>query len=453
MTPEYALGLFFIFLVSVIWAAASILVQFLYQSLHFNSPLLLTYIGSSLFVLLIPMRLIWERHLRYINRLIRCLERCLHVDIGSENISTLAQPIIIPWDTCTRNPISSYFSELEQIEMNVETLNVIEEEVLSPQGSQQSYQNLLQGQDEIPEIMPSGDVSASTDSCNDDDDYLPSPFLLSHKEHMYMALRIAPLWFVSNYFYNLSLIFTSITSSTVLSSTGSVFTFIFAVCWGEEAFTRWKIFGVLLAFSGSVITSLHDASSSNDSDENDGMSGKEIWGDMAGVISAVGYGGYCVMIRVLCPKDENQMSMQLLLGYIGFFNMVVFGPIAVWKTLTINDDAASSSELSYPSRGISETSYSPNLLDDLPPQHLTWFIFGCLVVKGLFDNVISDYLWARAIILTSATVATVGLGLTVPLALLSDVFIMKREDVLSQEGIWGAVMVVAGFVSVNVGEV
>ena len=37
----------------------------------------------------------------------------------------------------------------------------------------------------------------------------------------------------------------------------------------------------------------------------------------------------------------------------------------------------------------------------------------CLLLKGLFDNVLSDYFWARAVVLTSATVATVGLGLTI----------------------------------------
>lgn len=47
-------------------------------------------------------------------------------------------------------------------------------------------------------------------------------------------------------------------------------------------------------------------------------------------------------------------------------------------------------------------------------------ILGFIVLNGLCDNVLSDYLWARAIVLTSPTVATVGLSLTIPLAFLSD---------------------------------
>lgn len=36
--------------------------------------------------------------------------------------------------------------------------------------------------------------------------------------------------------------------------------------------------------------------------------------------------------------------------------------------------------------------------------------------QGLLDNVLSEYLWATAVLLTSPSVATVGLALTVKLA-------------------------------------
>ena len=34
-------------------------------------------------------------------------------------------------------------------------------------------------------------------------------------------------------------------------------------------------------------------------------------------------------------------------------------------------------------------------------------ILGWIVLKGIFDNVLSDYLWARSVVLTTPTVATV----------------------------------------------
>jgi solute carrier family 35 protein F5 len=142
-------------------------------------------------------------------------------------------------------------------------------------------------------------------------------------------------------------------------------------------------------------------------------------GDLLGFISAIGYGAYAVQTRIYCPKNESLYSMQTLLGYIGLCNFVVLSPFAFYVLLS------------------GESS-------------LTWVIFGFLVLKGLFDNVLSDYLWLRAVILTNATTATVGLGLTIPLAFASDI-LLGKQSVLSTEQLVGAITVLVGFVLVNIG--
>ena len=112
-------------------------------------------------------------------------------------------------------------------------------------------------------------------------------------------------------------------SSTVLASTGSIFTFVFSLIWGDETFNKSKLFGVLLAFIGSFITSSHDANSStssanrflldgsNNNNDNTNPFPYQLWGDIAGLISAMGYGVYTVLVRILC-YDENKMSFDLL---------------------------------------------------------------------------------------------------------------------------------------------
>jgi len=72
-----------------------------------------------------------------------------------------------------------------------------------------------------------------------------------------------------------------------------------------------------------------------------------------------------------------------------------------------------------------------------------------IVVKGLLDNVLADFLWAKAITLTSPTVATVGLSLTIPLAMLSDWWLKGMPP--SPGLLIGSVLVLAGFVAINVG--
>jgi solute carrier family 35 protein F5 len=243
---------------------------------------------------------------------------------------------------------------------------------------------------------------------------------------MRAAAKIAPVWFISNWAYNSSLRYTSITSSTVLASTGSLFTFLFALIFQDEAFTPWKFFGVILGMTGSILTGLHDVQSSPSKDDNnltvcvENCFSDMLFGDAIGLIAAVGYGAYAVMVRVICPRDESLMSMQLFLGYVGLFNAVILSPIAIWQLL-----------------GSTE---------------FTLVIFGFVICKGLIDNVLSDYLWARSVVLTSATVATVGLGLTIPLAFASDV-VMGRQDVLQPSSILGALSVLAGFVLVNIGTI
>ena len=66
-SARYILGLWFIFCVSVIWAGASILVQFIYTKTNFNSPFLLTYIGTSLFIILLPIHYIKQKLARCCN--------------------------------------------------------------------------------------------------------------------------------------------------------------------------------------------------------------------------------------------------------------------------------------------------------------------------------------------------------------------------------------------------
>ena len=74
-------------------------------------------------------------------------------------------------------------------------------------------------------------------------------------------------------------------------------------------------------------------------------------------------------------------------------------------------------------------------------------VFIYLLAEGIVNNVIADYLWARAVVLTSATVATVGLSITIPIAIITDVFLGKQQFALLK--LSGAFLVLIGFFVVN----
>jgi solute carrier family 35 protein F5 len=63
------------------------------------------------------------------------------------------------------------------------------------------------------------------------------------------------------------------------------------------------------------------------------------------------------------------------------------------------------------------------------------------------DNVLSDYLWAKAVLLTTTTVATAGLSIQVPLAAIVDSFIGNAPRLM--DGL-GALAVLIGFVGINI---
>jgi len=266
--------------------------------------------------------------------------------------------------------------------------------------------------------------------------------MITKYETFRIALIIAPLWFLANVLYNLSLEWTSVSSSTVLSSTGSLFAFFFAVVLKDEKFTVVKFAGICLFVLGSLFTGLSDSDAQTDScgvpiaaagnltssenaedDSAAEMTDARIWGDVASLLSAVGYGMYTNALRILCPKDEARISMELLFGYIGVLLVIMFGPVAailcnIW----------------------------PNVF---PSPEITWDLLLWVALKGLFDNVLSDYLWARSVVLTSATVASVGVGLTIPMAFLCD-FVMGRW-VKNIHSVVGGIAVLIGFLIVNGG--
>lgn len=66
---------------------------------------------------------------------------------------------------------------------------------------------------------------------------------------------------------------------------------------------------------------------------------------------------------------------------------------------------------------------------------------------GLLDNVLSDYLWAKAVLLTTTTVATAGLTIQVPLAAIVD-SLTGHAPRLS--GYLGALAVLIGFAGINI---
>jgi len=186
------------------------------------------------------------------------------------------------------------------------------------------------------------------------------------------------------------------------------------------------LFGVLFATAGIISTGIGDYSNSSD-DDACGRDKSEAehyisryWGDVASAVSAVGYGAYSVAIRYFCPKDEHRMSMEVMLGYVGLIIMVTLVPLILFISAKGTIDLST----------------------------LTFSIFSLIMLKALLDNTISDYLLSRVVILTGATVASVGLGLTIPFAFVSDMVMGRWEPTVIS--VFAAICVFFGFAIVTI---
>lgn len=233
-----------------------------------------------------------------------------------------------------------------------------------------------------------------------------------------VSLLICPIWFLAQLTFNLSLKYTTVTSNTILSSSSSLFTFLVALVFLGEKFTWLKLISVLLCMVGTIIVSLGDSGSGSNA-----ASSNPVLGDILSLLSAAFYAAYITLIRQKLPDEDDKVqgrvSMAQFLGFLGLFNLLIFFPVTL-------------------------------ILEFLKLElfnNLTGKQFGLIIGKGLLDNVVSDYLWAKAVLLTTTTVATAGLSIQVPLAAIVDSLTGNAPHLMDYVG---AVAVMAGFTGLNI---
>lgn len=198
------------------------------------------------------------------------------------------------------------------------------------------------------------------------------------RKELRAATVLSPLWMLANASYNASLKTTSITSSTILSTTSSLWTLAFAAIAGVERATFTKVAAGFATILGAALVAWGDTQKHEHRDT--------LVGDGLALAAAALYGAYGTGLRLVHPIDS-----YVLFGYLGATNALLFAaPVAIYGFLS---DSFSS---------------------------LTLLNVGLVILKGLFDNALSDFLWAKAVVLTTPTLATLGLSLTVPLAFCID---------------------------------
>ncbi|KAK7255938.1 hypothetical protein RIF29_29367 [Crotalaria pallida] len=393
---KWGLGLLYIFLVATIWIAASFVVQSVVDG--GVSPFLVTYICNSLFVVLIPI-----------------------VEIG-RYFEGCRRPGFWIWsDEKSDSHLEGMRGESEQAILldnngvagnkTGESSGIVEEMDVDVSERRNDGSALLPSETVVEAL--SGQVNL----IGNVDNQLDEKGRWTRYRVAKVSLLICPFWFFAQLTFNLSLKYTTVTSNTILSSASSLFTFLVSLAFLGEKFTLLKLFSVLLCMGGTIIVGLGDSKSGLGS-----VASNPLLGDILALVSAGLYAAYVTLIRIKLPDDDGksgEASMAQFLGYLGLFNALIFLPVALILNFTMVE----------------------------PFHTLTWKQFGLIIGKGLLDNVLSDYLWAKAVLLTSTTVATAGLTIQVPLAAIVDTVTGNAPRVMDY---LGAVAVMIGFAGINI---
>lgn len=242
-------------------------------------------------------------------------------------------------------------------------------------------------------------------------------------ETVKLSVKFCILWFSANLVTNASLSYTSVASQTILSSTSSFFTLVVGYFYSVERINRSKIYGIILCFSGVLIVTEVDSLSSDSSKPVSNSNLSILFGNSLALAGALIYGIYTILLKLSTmiknSSLERNLNTHLFFALVGLSCLLFLWPIIILLHFTGAEIFA-----------------LPNT------RHIL-----VLLLINILITFISDFCWCKAVILTSPLTVTVGLSLTIPLAMVGD-WVIKGFKV-NWIYVTGAAIVTIGFLIIN----
>ena len=244
-----------------------------------------------------------------------------------------------------------------------------------------------------------------------------------------VALRLGVIFFAYQLCFNIGLELCAVSTVTVISASSGLWTLLFSFVRLRERVGPVKLLSTLLTFAGVMLVVIssgddrrplhHGRDGPVDASASAASRASGMWGNGSTLLSALLYGLYAAQLKLEVPDESAGPPMAYLFGLIGLVASLLLLPlIPVLHVLHVE-------RFALPSR---ETMLA-------------------LTLNGLLGSVLSNMLLAKAMLLASPLVATVGLSLSIPLAIAADA-LRGRGHFADVAPLLGTAAVWAGFLGV-----